>query len=266
MNADAASGRSTPLRDQLAVVTGGARGLGFAIASRLLDEGASVALFDRDRDAVGQAREALVASHGLDASDGQIVDGYVADVADEAAVRAAVESLLRRRGRIDILVNNAGIFPHTPFEKLVFDEWRRVLAINLDGAFLCTHAVYPAMVERGYGRIVNISSATFFIGYPEMTPYISSKGGIVGFTRALAGEAGAHGITVNCITPGLIETEGSLEEDPTGELFEEIVGGQAIKRRGLPEDIAECVAYLVSPGAGFITGQTINVDGGHRYH
>jgi NAD(P)-dependent dehydrogenase (short-subunit alcohol dehydrogenase family) len=266
MNADAASRRSTPLRDQVAIVTGGARGLGFAIASRLLVDGGSVALFDRDPDAVAQARDALAASHGGGDADEQFVDGYVADVADEAAVRPAVESLLRRRGRIDILVNNAGIFPHTPFEKLEFQEWRRVLAINLDGAFLCTHAVYPAMVERGYGRIVNISSATFFIGYPEMTAYISSKGGIVGFTRALAGEAGAHGITVNCITPGLIETEGALEEDPTGELFEEIVGGQAIKRRGRPEDIAECVAYLVNPRAGFITGQTINVDGGHRYH
>ena len=266
MNGDAASRRAAPLRDQVAVITGGARGLGFAIASRLLEDGGSVALFDRDPDAVAGARDALATSHGVEAPEGQTVDGYVADVADESAVTTVVESLLRRRGRIDILVNNAGIFPHTPFDKLDFSEWRRVLGINLDGAFLCTHAVYPAMVERGYGRIVNISSATFFIGYPEMTPYISSKGGIVGFTRALAGEAGAHGITVNCITPGLIETEGALEEDPTGELFEEIVGGQAVKRRGRPEDIAECVAYLVSPKAGFITGQTINVDGGHRYH
>ncbi|HEX2088628.1 MAG TPA: SDR family NAD(P)-dependent oxidoreductase [Actinomycetota bacterium] len=266
MNGEAAPGRLNPLREQVAVVTGGARGLGFAIASRLLEDGASAALFDRDPEAVARARDELVASHGLEGSERPVVDGYVVDVTDEGAVRAAVESVVRRRGRIDILVNNAGIFPHTPFEKLDFSEWRRVLGINLDGAFLCTHAVYPAMVERGYGRIVNISSATFFIGYPEMTPYISSKGGIVGFTRALAGEAGDHGITVNCITPGLIETEGALEEDPTGELFEEIVGGQAVKRRGRPEDIAECVAYLASPRAGFITGQTINVDGGHRYH
>ncbi|HEX8098679.1 MAG TPA: SDR family NAD(P)-dependent oxidoreductase [Actinomycetota bacterium] len=266
MNAEAASRPAAPLRDQVAVITGGARGLGFAIASRLLESGGSVALVDRDADAVARARDALAASPGVDGSGGQTIDGYVADVADEAGLAAAVESLLRRRGRIDILVNNAGIFPHTPFDELDFSEWRRVLAVNLDGLFLCTHAVYPAMVERGYGRIVNISSATFFIGYPEMTPYISSKGGIVGFTRALASEAGPHGITVNCVTPGLIETEGALEEDPTGELFEEIVGGQAVKRRGRPEDIAECVAYLVSPRAGFITGQTINVDGGHRYH
>jgi 3-oxoacyl-[acyl-carrier protein] reductase len=177
-----------------------------------------------------------------------------------------VTDVRERDGRIDVLVNNAGIYPHTPFDELSFNEWHRVLSTNLDSVFLCTRAVFPVMRERGYGRVVNISSATFFLGYPEMTAYISSKGGIVGFTRALASEAGAHGITVNAITPGLIETEGSAEEDPTGELFEEIVGGQAIKRRGQPEDIAECVAYLASPAAGFITGQTVNVDGGHRYH
>ena len=111
-----------------------------------------------------------------------------------------------------------------------------------------------------------MGSATFFIGYPEMVAYIATKCGIVGFTRALAYEAGAHGITVNCVTPGLIETEGVQDEDPTGELFEEIVGGQAVKRRGLPEDIAETIEYLVSPAASFITGQTVNVDGGHRFH
>jgi NAD(P)-dependent dehydrogenase (short-subunit alcohol dehydrogenase family) len=175
-------------------------------------------------------------------------------------------AVISAQGRIDILVNNAGIYPHTPFADLSFEEWRRVMSTNLDSVFLCTHAVYPHMVERGSGRIVNVSSATFFIGYPEMTAYIASKGGIVGFTRALASEAGAFGITVNCVTPGLIETEGVKDEDPTGDLFEEIVGGQAVKRRGRPEDIAEAIAYLVGPAAGFITGQTVNVDGGHRYH
>jgi NAD(P)-dependent dehydrogenase (short-subunit alcohol dehydrogenase family) len=245
------------LEGQVAVVTGGARGLGFAIAARLLADGvAHVALFDRDPEALETAAGRL----------GERVSTHAVDVSEPDRVRGAMRDVVDAHGRLDILVNNAGIFPHTPFEGLDHDEWRRVMSTNLDGVFACSRAVYAHMRERGYGRIVNISSATFFIGYPEMTAYIASKGGIVGFTRALASEAGPHGITVNCVTPGLIETEGSMVEDPTGELFEEIVGGQAIKRRGRPEDIAECVSYLVRPASGFITGQTINVDGGHRYH
>src|SRR5207247_7490741 len=185
-------------------------------------------------------------------------------VTDEHAVGNAVQWVLSTAGRIDVLVNNAGIYPHTPFEELTLTEWRRVMALNLDGTFLCAHAVYPHMKERGSGRIINVSSATFFIGYPEMTPYIASKGGIIGFTRALASEAGPHGITVNCVTPGLIETEGAMEEDPTGELFGEIVAGQAVKRRGRPSDIAEGIAYLAGPAASFITGQTADGDRGAR--
>ena len=251
---------AAPLAGQVAIVSGAARGIGRAAAYRLAADGASVGLFDKDGPAVKETADALAAAGDARAT------AYEVDVTDEGAVNDAVAALLEQEGRIDVLVNNAGIYPHTPFDEVTFDEWRRVLATNLDGVYLCTRAVWPALVARGYGRIVNISSATFHIGYPEMVPYISSKGGIVGFTRGLAAEAGAHGITVNCITPGLIETEGTQVEDPTGELFEEIVAGQAVKRRGRPEDIAECIAYLAGAAAGFITGQTINVDGGHRLH
>jgi NAD(P)-dependent dehydrogenase (short-subunit alcohol dehydrogenase family) len=251
--------RTAPLAGHVAIVTGGARGIGRAIARRLGREGARLVLLDRDAAGVLQTCAELAAA-------GNEVTADTVDVTDADGVARAIRSVSEREGRIDILVNNAGIYPHTPFEDVTLQEWRRVIASTLDGVFICSRTAYPMMRDRGYGRIINISSATFFIGYPEMTPYISGKGGIIGFTRALASEAGPQGITVNAITPGLIETEGSLEEDPTGELFEEIVGGQAIKRRGRPEDIAECVAYLASPAAGFITGQTINVDGGHRYH
>jgi NAD(P)-dependent dehydrogenase (short-subunit alcohol dehydrogenase family) len=252
------SGRSQRFEGQTALVTGAARGLGLASARRLADEGAQVALLDRDEQALEAAVGGLATRRAVALS-------HVVDVTDEGQVRAAVESVLSAAGRIDVLVNNAGIYPHFPFEKLTFADWRRVLATNLDSVYLCSHAVYPGMRERGYGRIVNVSSATFFIGYPGLSAYVASKGGIIGFTRALASEAGPHGITVNAVTPGLIATEGVLGGEEAG-LFDEIVPEQALGRRGEPEDIAECIAYLASPAAGFITGQTVNVDGGHRYH
>jgi NAD(P)-dependent dehydrogenase (short-subunit alcohol dehydrogenase family) len=246
------------LAGQTAIVTGAAQGLGYAAAARLAAGGAAVALFDRDE-------ATLAGAVGRLAADGAEAKAHAVDVSDEDGVRAAVESVLAARGRIDVLVNNAGVYPHYPFEELTYTDWRRVLATNLDSVYLCSHAVYPAMRERGYGRIVNISSATFFIGYPGLSAYVASKGGIIGFTRALASEAGPHGITVNAVSPGLIATEGVLGGEEAG-LFDEIVPQQALGRRGEPEDIAECIAYLASPAASFITGQTINVDGGHRYH
>jgi pyridoxal 4-dehydrogenase len=246
------------LQGQTALVTGAARGLGFAAARRLGEDGARIVLLDRDGDVLSNAAETL-------AGDGLDVSFHAADVTDEDAVRDAVAAVLETDGQIDVLVNNAGIYPHYSFEELTFVDWRRVLATNLDSVYLCSNAVYPGMRKRGYGRIVNVSSATFFIGYPGLTAYIASKGGIIGFTRALASEAGPHGITVNAVTPGLIATEGVLEGEEAG-LFDEIVPEQAVPRRGEPEDIAECIAYLASPAAGFITGQAINVDGGHRYH
>jgi pyridoxal 4-dehydrogenase len=240
---------------QTAVVTGAARGLGFAAARRLVAEGARVALFDRDGEALAAAVERL---------GGEALSQAV-DVTNEDQVGRAVQTVVSEAGHIDVLVNNAGIYPHCPFEELTFADWRRVLATNLDSVYLCSHALYPGMRERGYGRIVNVSSATFFIGYPGLSAYVASKGGMIGFTRALASEAGPHGITVNAVTPGLIATEGVLGGEEAG-LFDEIVPEQALARRGEPEDIAECIAYLASPAAGFITGQTVNVDGGHRYH
>jgi pyridoxal 4-dehydrogenase len=249
---------SLPLAGQTALVTGAAQGLGYAAAARLAADGARVALLDRDGERLEAAADALGAQ-------GLAVLPHTVDLTDEEGVRAAVAAILSAEGRIDVLVNNVGIYPHRPFEELTYAEWRHVLAVNLDSVFLCTHAVYPAMRERGYGRIVNVSSSTFFIGYPGLAAYIASKGGIIGFTRALASEAGPHGITVNAVTPGLIATEGVLDGEEAG-LFDEIIPQQALPRRGEPEDIAECIAYLASPAAGFITGQMINVDGGHRFH
>lgn len=225
------------LEGQVSVVTGGAQGIGRSIVERLAADGAAVEVFD-------------------------LANGI--DVSDEAAVRAAVGRVLETHGRLDILVNNAGIYPHIPFEELTFSAWRHVLATNLDGVFLCSAAVFPSMRSSGYGRIVNISSATFFIGYPGLSAYVASKGGIIGFTRALASEAGPHGITVNAVTPGLIATERALTDE--ADVFEEIVPQQAVRRPGRPEDVADCVRYLVRPESSWITGQTLNVDGGHRFN
>ena len=216
-------------------------------------------LLDRDDEALGRAAAVL-------REENPDVSPVAVDVTVEEAVRAAVDGVASTRGRIDVLVNNAGIYPHTPFEELTFAEWRRVLATNLDSVFLCSHAVFPAMKSQGYGRIVNISSAGFLVGEAGMTHYIASKGGVIGFTRALALAGGPHGITVNAITPGFIETPGVLEDPDELAAIDQFVEEQTVKRRGVPEDIAECIAYLVSPAASFITGQTVNVDGGHRFH
>ena len=225
------------LDGQVAVVTGGASGIGAAVAEGLAEDGATVEIFDLE--------------NGV-------------DVTDEQSVRRACDAVVGRHGRVDVLVNNAGIYPHIPFEELTFAQWRRVLATNLDGVFLCSHAVYPVMRRRRYGRIVNISSATFFIGYAGLSAYVASKGGIIGFTRALASEAGPHDITVNAVTPGLIATEKALAEE--AEVFDEIVPQQAVGRPGRPDDISDCVRFLVRPESSWITGQTFNVDGGHRYN
>jgi NAD(P)-dependent dehydrogenase (short-subunit alcohol dehydrogenase family) len=177
---------------------------------------------------------------------------------------STMKAVHEKFGSLQILINNARIYPHIPFEEVTFEAWRQIHSVNLDSVFLCSQAAFPFMKQASYGRIVNLASSVVFIDLKGLTAYAASKAGLIGFTRVLASEGGEHGSTANVVAPGLVESEGVLED--IEDLFDVVVPQQVVKRRGQPADIAECIAYLVSSEAGFITGQTVNVDGGHRFH
>jgi NAD(P)-dependent dehydrogenase (short-subunit alcohol dehydrogenase family) len=238
---------------KIAVVTGGANGMGREISLRLARDGADVAVLDlADTAGTISAVEAL----------GRRAIGVQCDVTDEASVAAAVERVSTELGTAQILVNNVGIYPYDPFPEIDLALWRKVMAVNLDSVFIVSAAFAPAMRETSWGRIVNIASNTFHAGdYPSYVHYIASKGGVIGFTRALASELGPDGVTVNGIAPGLTRTDNMAASRPDG-LFDEVAKTQSIKRPQEPDDVAGAVSFLASGDAGFITGQTLPVDGG----
>jgi 3-oxoacyl-[acyl-carrier protein] reductase/pyridoxal 4-dehydrogenase len=241
------------LEGRVAIVTGAGQGIGRAIAAKLRAEGASVVVADKN----AETAEKTAAEIGGTA--------HVTDVSDPDQVSALVAAAARQFGRIDILVNDAAIVPFVPWEELDFAEWRRVMAVNIDGVFLMCKAVYPHMKQAGYGRIVNIASNVVTAGTPNMAHYVSSKGAVFAFTRSLATEVGAHGITVNAVAPGLTASEGVLAS-PHAEAFDFVVSLQSIPRRAVPADIAPAVAFLASEEAHWITGQMLTADGGHTRH
>lgn len=237
--------------NRVAVVSGAAQGIGKAVAERLASEGATVACVDIQ----GAGAEATAKALGGEAF------AVACDIGDPQAVAKLFRTVGERAGKLDVLVNAAAIVPFVAWDQLDFEEWRRIMRVNLDGLFLMCRAGSDMMRKSGYGRIVNICSNSIFAGTPNMAHYVASKGGVLTFSRALATELGAHRITVNSVCPGLTDTEG-VQKTPHKEAFGFVEMLQAIKGHGKPSDIVPAIAFLASEEAHWITGQALNVDAG----
>ncbi|MCZ2816330.1 SDR family NAD(P)-dependent oxidoreductase [Modestobacter sp. VKM Ac-2984] len=242
------------LNGRVAVVTGGSRGIGRAIATVLAAQGAAVAVWDLNAEGAEETVAAIRAAGGT-------AIACAGDASDRATVAASAARTRAELGQVAILVNNAGISGFVPFLDITEDSWDRMMTINLKGPFLCTQELVPDMLAEKWGRIINISSSSAQTGAPAMGHYAASKGGVIGFTKALAMEYAPAGITVNNVPPGFVDTP-MLRESPVD--VDDHAVTTPMRRAGKPEDIAFAVAYLASDEAGYVTGQTISVNGG-RY-
>jgi 3-oxoacyl-[acyl-carrier protein] reductase len=243
------------------VISGAGQGLGRAFALELARRDWHVAVVDLNGE-----NAAKVAAE-IDAADGT-ARAFACDISDRSAVSGLAADVADHLGQVVGLVNNAAIFSTLrmgPFEHIELDLWNRVLGVNVTGAFLMCQAFIPAMRAAGYGKVVNISSAAFLTGRPGYLHYVTSKAALIGFTRALASEVGPDGITVNAITPGSTATE--IERDTiTPQQRQAMAAATALRRVQVPQDLVGAVAFLLSPDSDFITGQTLNVDGGFAFH
>jgi 3-oxoacyl-[acyl-carrier protein] reductase len=247
------------LEGRVAIVTGGGGGLGEGICSALAAAGAAVAAVDVAREEAERVAEQI-------SSNGARCIALEADVSERRSTQKMIEDVVGELGGVDILVNNAAIYPLRPWTEIEEEEWDRVLAVNLKGYFLCARAAFPHMRNSGHGRIINVASITFFIGWAGFLDYVSSKGAVIGFTRTLAREVGADGVTVNAISPGAFPTAAERVHPDQEALNRRILEQQCLKRRGTPEDVGNLVTFLASDAASFITGQTIMIDGGWAMH
>ncbi len=254
-----AAGAGGRLAGRVALVTGASRGIGAALCRGLAAEGAAVAIHHRPGAQEAADAEALARELRDDGARAAVVSG---DVADKAQVEAFVAAARERLGPLDLLVANAAATARVPWTEIDGDEWRRVLGANLDGLLWCAQAVHDGMRERGGGAIVTVSSVTVELGAAGALHYVTSKAGIVGFTRALAREVGGEGIRVNCVMPGAIRTEAELEQFPDQDALAAEQAAAEHPRRGLPEDLVGAVVFLCSDESGFVTGQVLTVDGG----
>ena len=245
---------------RVAIVTGGASGIGLAVSERLAADGMAVAVFDREGEAALQAADAIRAA-------GHRALGVTVDVTDREQIEAGAAQVRSDLGTPTILVNNAGMHAVEPFLKITPEKWQRLLDVNLTGTFSCCQAVVPDMVEAGWGRIVNISSSSAQGGQQFMAHYVAAKAGVIGFTKSLALELGPKGITVNTIPPGFIDTPMLRRQESKGFLGEGVEHHEAltpVRRIGRPEDVAAMCAFLVRDEASYITGQVLGVNGGRN--
>ena len=249
------------LSGRAAIITGGAKGIGRHYSRALAAEGARVMIAD-----IADGRELaeeIAAEHGANS-----VMSAVADVSDEASVKKVVAATMERFGKIDVLVNNAALF--APLQEAKCTEidaalWDKVMAVNLRGPFLMVKHVAPHMIAQGYGKIINIGSGTAFRGIPWMLHYVTSKGGIMAFTRALARELGEHGIRVNTLAPGFTLSDTVMRENPghVETARERAVQSRSLRRDEHPQDLLGALVFLASAESDFVTGQTLAVDGGN---
>jgi NAD(P)-dependent dehydrogenase (short-subunit alcohol dehydrogenase family) len=241
---------------RIAVVTGAGSGIGLGIARRLARDGAQVAVFDLNGDAAKAAAESIEQAGGT-------AIGVPADVTDRAAIDAGVAEVNARLGRPTVLVNNAGLTVDDKFLETTAEAWQRMISINLTGTFDCCQALLPGMVEEGWGRIVNISSSSVFAPARGLAGYVAAKAGVVGLTKVLALEFSPHGITVNTVPPGFIDTPMMRGTVDRGFIDLDLqISRTPVGRIGTPEDIAAACAFLVSEEASYITGQVLGVNGG----
>ena len=249
------------LSGRTVIVTGGGKGIGKVYAQEFAKAGARVVAADIDEAAAKSVAETLTA-------DGFQALGLAADIASEDSTWAMAHAALERFGSIDVLINNASlmsVLPRRSWLEIPVEEWDRVMAVNLRGMFLSCRAVFPAMKTQKRGKIVNISSTRALDGTPNRLHYTTSKAGVIGFTRALAREVGHYGITVNAVTPGLTQSDTQVQSS-SGNYLAAQIAGRAIERAQYPEDLVGAVMFLSSSASDFMTGQTINVDGGKAMH